>query len=203
MPSPDTWVSIYEATQISGIKYRVIAEWIYRGYLKAKIGRYYKPVYSHRTRQRAGRRTSMFLWKDFEDVLARYKPGNNGAGAQETARPEGYVTMSEASDLLGVDRTYIRRLMGENRLPFIKVNVNGVGKKYFLYVEKKAVDALAEEKGDYRRIGFVPAKEKAPERPLICGNHAVCLDARRQLWEQNQRVFKACENYVDMKKEAG
>ena len=126
--------------------------------------------------------------------------------------PEGYLTSSEAGGIMDRSGASVCTMFRKGKLQGISV-VTGRSKPR-VFILKTSAEEFAAAEMEAARGKFVSVSEHdlrytvtnepldiVYEKPLIADNHAVCLDARRKLWEENNRVWP--KNLVERGRQVG
>ncbi len=206
MPSPDDKVTLIEISRETGIAHKTISHWFNNKRIKRRgVMKLGEGTPGAQGRPRKGRPVIWVYWKDVVEFLKNYRPGGTKAEDRIAATPPGHIHADEAACLLGVSAASVRGGVREGRLEGQLVPMNGANSRHYVFVSRAAVDKIvaereAQSKNKYHSYDPPPDTSN----PLITANDAVCLEARRRLWEEKGRVFpRKLRIYVAEERMAG
>jgi hypothetical protein len=105
----------------------------------------------------------------------------------EFPAPAGYLSIRDLQARSGLTKNHLNNCIARGKLKAKKHVVRGIG--VWIVSESEATRFCG--KIAPLMIAKVPDEVAPVEKPLLAADHAVCLQARRELWERNGRVFRA------------
>lgn len=187
MPHPNDLLSVREIAVALNISWATVADWA--------VQRYIKPAGKKQiaTKDTGGKRTvNAYHWSD---VLALKRvTGRINQDVLIKLMPKGYMMLDEAAVVLNHSKTYIRSLARTKKLQSVRVEWpcnSFTGKpRCSVFVLRKAVEAMAAARAESNWMKGGPIEKLyVPENPLIAADNELCLQARRELWENRGRIF--------------